>query len=124
MATGGSYRLGSSDFPAPLSTTWDEQGIGTGLDNFPINNSFRIHMWRWADFPGEFAELIFSAFDTQQRNRSAPTVIETDPYDGTGADEDYGTTEYNNVKIMSVTPRTRGLPHYESMEITFEVFVS
>ena len=119
----GTYRIGSVDFPVP-TTSWGEQAIGTGLDDFPINNSYRIHIWQLGDLPGDIAEQLFAAYDTQQTNRVGPSVLETDPYDGTGADLDYGTEEYSDVRIQSINPRTRGLPNYSNMQVTFEVLVS
>lgn len=119
----GAYRIASVDFPAPI-TGWDENPIDVGLDDFPINSSYRTHFWRWRGLPGYWAELLFAAYDNQQTNRTAPASIETDPYDGTGAEETYGTTTYTNVRIAGLSTRTRGLPHYDDVTVTFVIYVS
>lgn len=121
MATGGSYRIETEEFPAP-QTGWDEQKLGGALDGFGINTSYRIHRWQWRQLDGERAIALFAAYDNQQANR-AGVSIETDPYDASLSVENYGTQRYTNVVIQSISERRRGLPHYQDIEVVFEVYV-
>lgn len=122
MAQGGTYRIDNEEFPAPVAG-WEEQPIAAGLDAMPIQTSYRVHTWRWRTLDGYYAEKLFAAYDGQQSTRTPPGVVETDPYDGTGAELTYGTTEYIDVVIRSLSTRERGLPHYNNLEITFEIYV-
>ncbi len=112
-----------SDIPAPV-TTWQEQPIVTGLDRIAVYNSYRIHRWTWPNLPGELAILLFAAFDNQQANRTQPSLLETDSYTGEDSVEGYGTTEYTDVTITEMSSRERGLPHYQGLSMSFEVYIA
>ena len=122
-AVNGTYRINSTLFPAPI-TSWEEQSIASGLNGIPILSSYRIHRWELGELDGSFAEVLFSLFDSQQSGNAQLTTLETDPYDASRWDERYGTTEYTDFVIQSLSPRTRGLPFYRDLAVTFEVYVS
>ncbi len=119
----GNYRVNSTDFPVP-TTRWEEQPIAPGLDGIPILTSYKIHTWNWPFLIGEVAETLFSLFDSQQSSGTPPLILETDPYDGSLADETYGTQTYLDFTMLSLSARTRGLPFYDDVTVTFEVYVS
>jgi hypothetical protein len=126
MASGGTYRIqGASlnkEFPAPPTTTWDEQPIGGGLNGIPVNSGYKIHVWNLQDLLGsDYADLA-ALYDEQQSNNSQLSTLETDPYEADLSCDPYGTKEYTDFFIQSIAPRTRGLPLYESVTVTFEVF--
>lgn len=121
---GGTYRINNTVFSAPTSTRWQEQTVAAGLNGIPINISYRQHIWSWTMLPGEEAEALFALFDAQQSANTQPDTLETDPYDASGAEEVYGTQEYNDFVILSLSPRTRGLPFYDDVQIAFEVYVA
>lgn len=126
MATGGTYRVESStlnkEFPAPNSTEWNEQPIASGLNGIPVNSSYKIHIWNMEDMLGSDYEDLAALFDEQQSNNSQLTTLETDPYEADLSCDSYGTKEYTDFYIQNIAPRTRGLPLYQSVTITFEVF--
>jgi hypothetical protein len=61
-------------------------------------------------------------FDSQQDNNATLTTLETDPYESDQSCDPYGTLAYTDFVILNIAPRTRGLPLYESVTVTFEVF--
>lgn len=121
LLVGGTYRIGNIVFPAP-ATNWEDQVLGQALDGFPIINSYRIHTWSWATVVGEDFENLASIIDTQMSTRTPVSALETDPYDASGASEDYGTFVYTDFIIQPIN-RQRGLPEYEDVTVQFEVYV-
>jgi len=119
----GNYRIDDIIFPVP-ATSWGEQPIASGLNGLTINTSYKIHIWRWTSLEGSIAAQVFSKFEEQQSSGAQLDELETDPYDASLADEKYGTTTYTDFIIKEVSPRQRGLPFYDSVEVTFEVYVS
>ncbi len=63
-------------------------------------------------------------FDGQQSTNALLTTLETDPYEADKSCNEYGTTDYTDFIIQNLSPRTRGLPHYQSVSVVFEIFVS
>jgi hypothetical protein len=126
MATGGTYRIqGASldkEFPAPPTTTWEEQPIGGGLNGIPVNAGYKIHTWNLVDLLGSDYDDLASLYDEQQSNNSQLSALETDPYTADGSCKTYGTVTYSDFIIQNIAPRTRGLPLYESVTVVFEVF--
>lgn len=127
MASGGSYRIQSStldkEFQAPVSS-WSEQLITPGLNGIPINSGYRIHRWEFPSLEGCDYEDLAALFESQQDDNAQLVELETDPYDASGANETYGTQTFDDFVIVSIDPRTRGLPLYENVSIIFEIFVS
>ena len=120
---GGTYRINSVVFPAPDSTEWDDQPIGSILGSgIQILNSYRIHRWIWSTLPSADFLAIAALFETQQDSGKL-AFLETDPYDAALAVSNYGTTVYNDFIILPLG-RTRGLPNYDNATISFEVFIS
>ena len=128
MASGGTWRIqGASlnkEFPAPNETSWSEQAIASGLNGIGINASYKIHEWNIGEMLGSDFDDLASLFDEQQSNNSQLTELETDPYPSDLSCNSYGTTTFTDFVILSISPRTRGLPHYQSVTVSFEVFVS
>lgn len=126
MATGGAYRIESTtlnkEFPAPETTSWDEQPIAGGLNGIPVNTGYKIHAWNFSNMLGSDYDDLAALFDEQQDNNSQLSVLETDPYESDLSCEPYGTKAYTDFVILNIAPRTRGLPLYESVNVTFEVF--
>ncbi len=126
MASGGTYRIQSTtlnkEFPAPPTTDWDEQPIAGGLNGIPINSGYKIHTWNFDNMLGSDFDDLAALFDEQQSNNSQLSTLETDPYPADLSCDPYGTTAYTDFIIQNIAPRTRGLPLYESVVITFEVF--
>lgn len=126
MASGGTYRIESStlnkEFPSPPETSWDEQPIAGGLNGIPINTGYKIHIWTFQDMLGSDFDDLAALFDEQQSNNSQLSILETDPYESDQSCDVYGTTDYNDFIIQNIAPRTRGLPLYQSVTVTFEVF--
>ena len=120
---GGSYRINSTFFPVP-ETEWDEQQIAPGLNGIPINSSYRIHRWSLNELEAFLAEDLYALYASQQSGNFQLTTLETDPYDATGGDLKFGTTEYTDFVIQSVSTRTRGLPNYTGVVVEFEVYIS
>lgn len=118
----GNYRIDNTFFPAP-ATSWEDQPIAAGLNGIPINAAYRIHNWNWSSLDGEIAEMVFAKFEAQQAANSQLNELETDPHDASLATERYGTTTYTDFVIRSVSPRNRGLPFYDNVTITFEVYI-
>ena len=128
MASGGSYRIQSTtlnkEFEVPPETSWTEQEISIGLNGIPINSSYKTHAWTFSNLQGCDYEDLATLFASQQDNNTQLSEMETDPYDASGADLHYGTTTFTDFIIRNIAPRTRGLPFYDSVTVTFEVFVS
>lgn len=128
MASGGSYRIQSTslnkEFEAPQSTSWQEQEIAIGLNGIPINSGYKLHTWNLENLQGCDFEDLATLFESQQDNNAQLTELETDPYDATRQDLSYGTITYTDFIIRNIAPRTRGLPFYQSVTITFEIFIS
>jgi hypothetical protein len=126
MASGGTYRIESStldkEFPSPPETTWDEQPIASGLNGIPVNSGYKIHTWTFENMLGSDYDDLAALFDEQQSNNSQLTRLETDPYEADLSCDPYGTKEYTDFFVQSIAPRTRGLPLYQSVTVTFEVF--
>jgi hypothetical protein len=121
---GGTYRIDDQDFPAPDSTNWEESPIADGLNVIPILSSYRVHTWNWSEMDGCDFERLIDLFDEQQDGNAQLGVLETDPYGVTLSDAKYGTTEYADFVIVSLSPRVRGLPHYGNVSVSFEVYVA
>lgn len=119
----GSYRINDTDFPAPI-TSWDEQPIAAGLNAIPVNSSYRIHRMRWTQLESSYAIELFALHKLQQDGNSQLDSIETDPYTAALSVEKYGTQQYTDVVIQSLSSRTRGLPNYDDVEAIFEVYVA
>ncbi len=128
MASGGSYRVESTvtnkSFPAPPTTSWDEQPIASGLNGIPINAGYKIHTWNFDNMLGSDFDDLASLFDSQQSANAQLVTLETDPYESNQSCDKYGTKAYTDFIIQNIAPRTRGLPLYEGVTITFEVFIS
>ncbi len=126
MATGGAYRIESSslnkEFPAPDTTDWDEQPIASGLNGIPINSGYKVHTWNFSNMLGSDFDDLASLFDGQQSANAQLTTLETDPYESDLSCNSYGTKDYTDFFIQNIAPRVRGLPLYESVTVTFEVF--
>ena len=126
MATGGTYRIESTtlnkEFPAPVTTDWNEQPIAGGLNGIPVNTGYKIHTWNLEDMLGSDYDDLAALFDSQQSNNAQLSTLETDPYEADLSCDPYGTVAYTDFVIQSIAPRTRGLPLYKSVTITFEVF--
>jgi len=126
MATGGTYRIESAtlnkSFPAPPETSWEEQPIAGGLNGIPINTGYKIHTWNFENMLGSDFDDLASLFDEQQSGNAQLNIVETDPYEADQSCDVYGTKAYNDFVILNIAPRTRGLPLYQSVTVTFEVF--
>ena len=127
MPSGGSYVIKdgteSVAFPAPVTTIWNEQVMGEGVNGVVALDAYRAHTWRWANLPEEYQAKL-TAFQTRQQTGNAgPTSIETDAYDAPDNCEPYRTTVYTDVVIRSIT-RERGLGMYAGTTITFEILVN
>lgn len=123
----GNYRIKSSTteviFPVP-TTNWQEQPISAGLNGIPFISSYRTHVWNWSQLEPFWANKLFELFKEQQSNNSQLTTLETDEYDAGQALESYGTVEYMDFVILDISNRTRGLPNYDDLSVTFEVYVA
>jgi hypothetical protein len=128
MASGGTYRIQSStlnkSFAMPDNTEWTEQGIAPGLNGIPINSGYRNHTWNFQNMDGSDFDDLAALFDEQQSDNAQLVTLETDPYPSDGSCKVYATVEYSDFVILSIDPRVRGLPLYESVSVVFEVFVS
>lgn len=128
MASGGAYRIESSslslnkEFPAPETTNWDEQLIAAGLNGIPINSGYKIHTWNFENMEGSDFDDLAALFDEQQAGNTQLDTLETDPYESDQSCDVYGTKAYTDFYIQNIAPRIRGLPLYESVTVTFEVF--
>lgn len=126
MASGGTYRIKSTalnkEFSAPPTTSWEEQPIAAGLNGIPVNSGYKTHTWNFDNMLGSDYEDLAALFDSQQSNNAQLSTLETDPYEADQACDKYGTKAYTDFIIQSIAPRTRGLPLYESVTVTFEVF--
>lgn len=126
MATGGTYRIESStlnkSFPLPPETSWSEQEIASGLNGIPINTGYRIHIWSFRDMEGFDFDDLAALYDEQQGDNAQLVELETDPYESDQSCDAYATTNYTDFIIQSIAPRTRGMPLYENVTVTFEVF--
>jgi hypothetical protein len=123
MAAGGVYRIDSYEFPAPV-TSWNAQIIGPKLNGLPALNTYYIHNWQ---FPGGGLdscdmENLLDAFYVQDASGQL-SFLETDEYNADASLETYGTVQYQDFIIQSVFPIRRGLPHYENVSVTFEVYI-
>jgi hypothetical protein len=121
MSAGGSYRIDDEEFDAP-ETAWAENPIVDGLNILPVNESYRQHTWSWSGMLGCDLERLVALFESQQDGNAQLTELETDPYDVTGADQKYGTVVYTDFVITALSPRARGLPHYDNVQVTFQVY--
>ncbi len=128
MASGGSYRIESTtlnkEFPAAPTTDWDEQPVASGLNGIPINTGYRIHTWNFGEMLGSDFDDLAVLFASQQDNNTQLTTLETDPYTADKACNTYGTVSFTDFIIQNIAPRVRGLPNYQNVVVTFEVFVS
>jgi hypothetical protein len=126
MASGGAYRIQSTttnkEFPAPPTTSWDEQPIAGGLNGIPINTGYKIHTWNFENMLGSDFDDLAALFDSQQSANAQLVEVETDPYEADQSCDTYGTTAYTDFVILNIAPRTRGLPLYESVTVQFEIF--
>lgn len=118
----GSYRIDSTVFPVP-ATSWEEIPIADGLNGLAINSSYKVHRWTWSSLDASIAKQVFDKFASQQNAGSQLDVLETDPYGADLADDRYGTAVYTDFIITEISPRNRGLPFYDSVQVTFEVWV-
>lgn len=119
----GSYRINTTYFPSPESQ-WDEQSIAPGLNGIPINSSYKIHTWNFDKLDATLAELLYALWQSQQDDNTQLNTLETDPYDATGGNLKYGTTEYSDFVIQTIGNRHRGFPNYEGVSVIFEVYVA
>ncbi len=121
---GGMYRIDDYAFPAPLAG-WEDQVIGPGLNGIPFLTSYMVHKWEWPTgvIQAEYMEMLLNRFAEQGANGALDT-LETDPHDASAWDSVYGTVEYDDFVILSVTPMTRGLPHYDGVSVIFEVYIA
>lgn len=127
MATGGTYRIESTTLNKefyPDSTSWEEQPIAAGLNGIPVNSSYRQHTWNLGDMLGSDYDDLAALYDEQQSGNAQLTTVETDPYPSNLSCDSYGTKTYDDFVILSIGPRTRGLPLYTGVVVTFEIFVS
>ncbi len=124
MASGGTYRVNTTEFVAPPTTAWEEQVIANGLNGIPIDNGYRLHRWNLGEMLGCDFEDLATLKDLQQANNAPLSTLETDPYTAEGVSEVYGTVAYTDFTIVSIAPRTRGLPNYQNVTVIFEVYVS
>ena len=125
MATGGTYRIEGSSINKefyPSSTSWDEQPIAAGLNGIPVNSGYKTHTWTLDEVLGADYDDLAALFDEQQSNNAQLTTLETDPYESNRSCNTYSTIDYSDFVILNIAPRTRGLPFYESVTVTFEVF--
>jgi hypothetical protein len=126
MATGGTYRIQSTtlnkEFFAPPETSWDEQPIGGGLNGIPVNSGYKIHTWNFENMLGSDFDDLAALFDEQQSGNAQLSSLETDPYESDLSCDKYGTKSYSDFVILNIAPRTRGLPLYQNVNVTFEVF--
>ena len=126
MASGGSYRIESTtinkEFPSPPTTDWNEQSIAGGLNGIPVNSGYKIHTWNFENMLGSDFDDLASLFDSQQSSNAQLSEMETDPYESDLACNPYGTIAYTDFIIQNIAPRTRGLPLYENVTVTFEIF--
>ena len=122
---GGAYRIDEYEFPAPLAS-WEDQVIGGGLDGIPFLCSYMRHKWEWptGTITAEHMEMLASKFSEQCSGGAALTSLETDPPDVSTWDYKYSTVVYDEFVILSITPMTRGLPHYDGVVVEFEVYVN
>jgi hypothetical protein len=88
-----------------------------------VNTSYKIHVWNLRNLLGCDYEDLASLFASQQNGNSQLVEMETDPYSASGADMKYGTATFDDFIIKGIDPRTRGLPLYEAVTVTFEVHV-
>jgi hypothetical protein len=119
----GTYRINDTVFPAPVSTRWEEQELGSALDGRSKLSQYKIHVWNFPTMESYYAILAFGLYDDQQSGTPI-TVLETDPYDATLSIEHYGTQTYTDVVITNISARVRGLPNYDDVSIIFEVLVT
>ncbi len=127
MASGGSYRIESTTINKeffPAETSWEEQPIASGLNGILVNSGYKLLNWNLEDVLGSDFDDLASLFDNQQSNNSQLSEVETDPYPADLACNPYGTVTYTDFVILSISPRTRGLPNYKNVQVSFEVFVS
>lgn len=124
MKLGGTYRIDEYEFPAPLAT-WEDQVIGPGLDGMPFLCSYMLHKWEWPSgaLEAEFVDKLMEKFKSQQSTGAQLDELETDPYDASLWDEQYGTHVYTDFTVLSVAPVKRSLPHYDGISVVFEVYV-
>jgi hypothetical protein len=120
----GTYRIEEQEFPAPV-TDWDPQPLGSLLNGFVVHSSYYTHKWTWPGgiLESDYMEALLAKFQDQQDTGVQLTLLETDPYDASGACETYGTVEYTDFLIKEVTPTRREFPHYGDVTVTFEVYV-
>ena len=124
MASGGTYRINDTEFPAPEDTQWSEQEIAGGLNGIPINTGYKLHTWNFVNMEPCDYENLAAFFDTQQSGNTQLSEMETDVYNANLAGESYQTFTYTDFIMQRLDPRTRGLPLYDSVSVVFEIFVS
>jgi hypothetical protein len=126
MASGGTYRIESTtlnkEFPSPPTTSWSEQPIAGGLNGIPVNSGYKIHVWNFENMLGSDFDDLAALFDEQQSDNAQLSTLETDPYEADQSCDVYGTKNYTDFFIQNIAPRVRGLPLYQSVTVTFEVF--
>lgn len=126
MASGGTYRIQSStlnkEFSAPPTSSWEEQPIAAGLNGILVNSGYKTHTWNFENMKGSDFDDLAALFDEQQSDNAQLSTLETDPYESDLSCDPYGTIIYTDFVILGIAPRTRGLPLYESVTVTFEVF--
>jgi hypothetical protein len=122
--SGGQYRIDDLILDQAPVATWESQLIRDGLNGKPINSSYEMHRWRFAEMDSDTFEDIYALYLSQQQGTTQLSELETDPADLSSGSDEYGTVVYTDFIIKSVDPRTRGLPRYEDVNITFEVYVA
>lgn len=123
MVSGGTYRINTIEFPAPIST-WELQAIAPKLNGLPVINSYALHVWEWPAGALEacYVELLIDLWQQQDASGQLD-YLETDPHDADEATEDYGTAVYTDFIIKEVYPLRRGLPMYDNVRVVFEVYI-
>jgi hypothetical protein len=108
----------------PETAVWTEQPIANGLNGIPVNSGYKIHTWNFENMEAcDFGDLM-TLFASQQDGNSQLVEFETEDFSADLSREVYSTVVYTDFVILNVSPRTRGLPLFESVAVVFEVFIS
>jgi hypothetical protein len=119
----GTYRIDEITFPTPI-TEWEDQELAQGLNGIPINASYRIHRWNFDELDGEIANALYDKYQEQQSGNAQLSELETDPYDASLANEEYGTETFSDFVIISPGVRRRDMPNYSNITVIFEIFAN
>ena len=105
MASGGTYRINNTEFPAPEDTQWSEQEIAGGLNGIPINTGYKLHTWNFVNMEPCDYENLAAFFDTQQSGNAQLSKIETDVYNANLAGNTFSAM-FKARHCKSTTPST------------------